>query len=167
MAPPTNDLSELRFRAGERRDAPAIRAVIGQVLDEYGIAQPRAGEDDDLDDVAASYAARGGSFQVLVAPNGEIVGCGGLFPLEAGEGHADAEIRRMWFLPSARGRGLGRKLLDDLLALARRRGFKRLRLETDSSLKEAIGLYRSAGFVPAPPCAASSRCNQAYALELE
>lgn len=53
----------------------------------------------------------------------------------------------MWVAPSVRGLGVGRRLLEELERHARRRGVAVLRLETNQTLTEAIGLYRSAGYV--------------------
>ncbi|MGN6173641.1 MAG: GNAT family N-acetyltransferase [Streptosporangiaceae bacterium] len=80
---------------------------------------------------------------LLVATvHGEPVGCGAL----KFHGGAPAEIKRMWVAPTARGLGLGRRLLADLEAHAAARGVRTLRLETNRALGEAIGLYRSAGY---------------------
>ncbi|MEU6079142.1 bifunctional helix-turn-helix transcriptional regulator/GNAT family N-acetyltransferase [Streptomyces sp. NPDC047108] len=71
------------------------------------------------------------------------VGCGAL----KFRGDEPTEIKRMWVAPSARGLGLGRRLLTELEAHAARHGRSRvLRLETNGTLTEAIGLYRSAGY---------------------
>jgi DNA-binding MarR family transcriptional regulator/ribosomal protein S18 acetylase RimI-like enzyme len=73
---------------------------------------------------------------------GEPVGCGGLqFPRGA-----PPIIKRMWVDESARGLGIGRRLLAELEARARANGGRRVRLDTNRSLREAIGLYRSAGY---------------------
>jgi DNA-binding MarR family transcriptional regulator/GNAT superfamily N-acetyltransferase len=74
--------------------------------------------------------------------HGEPVGCGAL-KFHGGE---PAEIKRMWVAPAARGLGLGRRLLTDLEAHAAGRQVRTLRLETNRSLGEAIGLYGSAGY---------------------
>jgi GNAT superfamily N-acetyltransferase len=58
-----------------------------------------------------------------------------------------AEIKRMWVHQSARGLGVGRRLLTEAEAFAADRGVRVLRLETNRSLVEAISLYRSAGYV--------------------
>jgi DNA-binding MarR family transcriptional regulator/GNAT superfamily N-acetyltransferase len=73
----------------------------------------------------------------------EPVGCGAV------KHHADApsEIKRMWVAETARGLGIGRRLLAELEASAARSGATRARLETNRRLTEAIGLYRSAGYV--------------------
>jgi ribosomal protein S18 acetylase RimI-like enzyme len=53
--------------------------------------------------------------------------------------------------PGARGAGLGRKLLDAILAEATRIGCREMRLDTLPTMAEAVALYRSAGFVPVEP----------------
>jgi DNA-binding MarR family transcriptional regulator/GNAT superfamily N-acetyltransferase len=74
---------------------------------------------------------------------GEPVGCGALKL----HGRGPAEVKRMWVAPSARGLGVGRRILSELEQRARRRAVGLLRLETNETLKEAGGLYRSAGYV--------------------
>jgi DNA-binding MarR family transcriptional regulator/GNAT superfamily N-acetyltransferase len=70
------------------------------------------------------------------------VGCGGL------QFHRDAppDVKRMWVAESARGLGIGRRLLAELEARAAANGSRVLRLETNKALTEAISLYRSAGY---------------------
>ena len=116
-------------------DAPAVRAVVFAVLEEYGLSPSPASTDKDLDDIIASYGGRGGLFRVIASPTGAVVGCGGLYPIDSTE----VEIRKMYLLKEARGRGLGRMLLNDLIAAARERGFERVVAETASVLREAIG----------------------------
>ena len=77
----------------------------------------------------------------------EPVGCGGLRLMDGGA----CDVKRMWVAPSARGMGLGRRLLTDLEARAVALGARRLRLETNGALVEAISLYRSAGFTEVAP----------------
>jgi GNAT superfamily N-acetyltransferase len=83
---------------------------------------------------------------VLVARDagGEAVGCGALRPL----GDGVAEIKRMYVVPAARGRGLSKLLLAGLEAAARDRGWTTLRLETGPRQPEAIALYEGAGYRP-------------------
>ena len=80
---------------------------------------------------------------LVAALREEAVGCGAL------KFHRDAptELKRMWVAPSARGLGIGRRLLTELEAEAARGGARVLHLETNGSLTEAIALYRSAGYV--------------------
>ena len=76
----------------------------------------------------------------------EPVGCGAV-KHHPGE---PTEIKRMWVAPSARGLGLGRRLLAELERLAADSSATVTRLETNRSLVEAISLYRSAGYREVP-----------------
>jgi len=60
-------------------------------------------------------------------------------------------LKRMWVAESARGLGLGRRMLEALEAETRALGLTTLRLETNKALQEAIALYRSAGYREVPP----------------
>jgi DNA-binding MarR family transcriptional regulator/GNAT superfamily N-acetyltransferase len=77
----------------------------------------------------------------------EPVGCGAL----KFHGDAPTEIKRMWVAESARGLGVGRRLLAELEVQAARRGSRVLHLETNRSLTEAIRMYRSAGYTEVEP----------------
>jgi GNAT superfamily N-acetyltransferase len=83
---------------------------------------------------------------VLVArdDDGTALGCGALRAL----GDGVAEVKRMYVVPAARGRGVSRAVLGALEVAARERGWTTLRLETGPRQPEAIGLYSSAGYGP-------------------
>jgi GNAT superfamily N-acetyltransferase len=86
---------------------------------------------------------------VLVARDdrGTAVGCGALRALEDGV----AELKRMYVVPAARGRGVSSALLAALEDAARDRGWTTLRLETGPRQPEAVGLYAGAGYRPIGP----------------
>ncbi len=73
----------------------------------------------------------------------EPIGCGAL-RFHGAEG---TDVKRMWVDNSARGLGVGRRMLSELERHAKQRGVTVLRLETNRNLHEAIGLYKSAGYV--------------------
>jgi putative acetyltransferase len=82
---------------------------------------------------------------------GDLLGVGALKDL--GDGHA--EIKSMHTAEAARGRGVGRAILDHLVAVAGERGARRISLETGSgeAFAAARALYERAGFVPCAPFA--------------
>lgn len=85
-------------------------------------------------------------FLVLATLHGEPVGCGAL------KCHKDyGEIKRMWVRDSARGLGIGKRILQRLEELARKRRLPVLRLETNKSLTEAQSLYRKSGYREVKP----------------
>jgi DNA-binding MarR family transcriptional regulator/GNAT superfamily N-acetyltransferase len=83
---------------------------------------------------------------LLATLHGEPVGCGAL-KCQRGFG----EVKRMWVAESSRGLGIGRRILERIEALARRRRIPLLRLETNKSLKEAQALYRASGYREVQP----------------
>lgn len=78
----------------------------------------------------------------LAVWEGEIVGCAGLRKLDADT----SEMKRMYVRPAFRGKGIGRALAQLLISEARRIGYKRMRLDTITTMHEAIRLYTSLGF---------------------
>jgi drug/metabolite transporter (DMT)-like permease/GNAT superfamily N-acetyltransferase len=94
-----------------------------------------------VETIAADYEDPRGTFLVAY-DDGRPVACGGIRPL----GDGTAEVKRMYVVPEARGRGFGAQLLARLEDEARRRGYERVRLDTAASLTAAQGLYRGAGY---------------------
>ena len=87
-----------------------------------------------------------GAFLVATL-DGEPVACGAVRTFAPGVGY----IKRMWVAGSARGLGLGRRMLEALEAQARELGLTTVCLETNRALKEAIRLYESSGYVEVAP----------------
>jgi len=83
---------------------------------------------------------------LIVSREGAPVGCGALRLLDA----ETAELKRMYVIPSARGTGLGRRLVIALETEARALGVRRLVLETGVRQAAALALYRRTGFQPVP-----------------
>jgi GNAT superfamily N-acetyltransferase len=107
-----------------------------------------AGFDPALSISAEAHELRPPAGLLLVASlHAEPIGCGAL------KFHDDAptEIKRMWVAESARGLGIGRRLLNELEAHAAANGARMVRLETNRTLVEAIAMYRSAGYVEVAP----------------
>lgn len=134
-------------------DARALRdAQQAELRERYG--EDDIGHDMTGDEIAVMLVLRAG---------GEPVACGALRDAASDLGPGTGELKRMYVRPAWRGRGLSRRVLDELETAARERGFDRLVLETGVLQPEAIGLYLSAGYRPVPRWgayahAADSRC---------
>ncbi|MGK5548316.1 GNAT family N-acetyltransferase [Streptomyces sp. URMC 127] len=102
----------------------------------------------------AQFAPPCGLYLIAYEPGGAPVAAGGWRAREAagGEGHADgdAEVKRMYVIPEARGRGIARRILAALEEDARAAGRTRMVLETGAKQPEAMALYVSCGYAPVP-----------------
>lgn len=122
---------------------PAILRLL-EMSDAYAASLYPA-ESNHLVDVA-TLERRGVSFFVARV-DGAVVGCCAL--VEAGDG--TAEIKRMFVDPQARGLRVGKRLLQALERHGDSRGLALIQLETGIHQPEAIGLYRSDGYIERPP----------------
>lgn len=154
--------SDVTIRAATNEDGEKITALVFDTLREYGLSPDPESTDADLKEIEESYFKTGGLFEVIEDNSGNLVGTVGLYPLD-GE---TCELRKMYFAPELRGRGLGRYVLERTVNNARRLGFKRIRLETASVLEKAIKLYTRFGFKPFDATHKSARCDQTYFLVL-
>ncbi|KOP24764.1 acetyltransferase [Hapalosiphon sp. MRB220] len=132
--------------------------VIRSVLSEYGLGWEPDGADRDVLQVEECYLATGGEFWVIEYQN-QVVGTGAYYPIHRGE--KAVEIRKMYLLPSARGVGLGKYLLQELERAIAHRGFQQIWIETASVLAEAVKLYESNGYRPATGVE-TTRCDRVY-----
>ena len=100
----------------------------------------------DIDDYQRVYVDNGGAF-LVVREGGRIVGTGALHRLEDQVG----EIKRLWLLPEYHGQGFGYQIMMQLLAVARDKGYTRVRLETDATRQsQAVRFYKRLGFYEIP-----------------
>jgi GNAT superfamily N-acetyltransferase len=120
-------------------DDPVVRRLTSdqqaEIRARYG-GQEEPGAQPSADDVRVVVVAR--------AADGTPLGCGALREL----GDGVAEVKRMYVVPAARGRGVARAVLGALEDAAGERGWTTLRLETGPLQPEAVGLYTSAGYAP-------------------
>lgn len=139
---------ELIVRPVRKDDDSALARVIRAVMEEYGATGPGSSyHDAEVDAISDAYAG-GGAAYFVVAEGERVLGGGGVGPLAGDATGRTCELRKMYFLPEARGRGLGRRVVGLCLEAAREAGYRTCYLETMSSMKEARRLYERTGFRP-------------------
>jgi putative acetyltransferase len=155
------EIFDISSRPASNKDCERVQNLVFGVLREYGLEPDPAGTDDDLNDIEKNYLQTGGVFEVLEDAKGNLLGTVGLYPVN----EETVELRKMYFDKRLRGKGFGKKTLQRMIEAARRRGFRRIYLETNSALKEAIYLYEKFGFKPTDEKHAA-RCDQAFILDI-
>lgn len=126
-------------------DDAAMAAVIRSVMPEFGADGPGfAIHDAEVDTMSAAYAAPRSAYFV-VERGGRVIGGGGIAPLENAAPEV-CELRKMYFLPQARGIGAGTAMMQRCLDAARAHGFQRCYLETLTGMDAAQALYQRSGF---------------------
>ena len=156
------------IRPIEPRDDAAVAAVIREVMPCFGACGPGfALSDPEVDHMSAAYAGPRCAFFVLEEA-GRVMGCGGIAPLAGAEAET-CELRKMYFLPGARGRGLVERMLRLCLDRARELGYRRCYLETLTGMDAAMRLYRRLGFRPLEGPLGNTghfSCDRQFLLEL-
>lgn len=133
------------IREIEAKDNAQLAKVIRSVILEMGA--PKIGtayEDKATDQMFETYQKEKAVYFV-VEHNNKVVGGAGIAQLDNFEGNT-CELQKMYFLPIARGKGLGTKLISKCLEKAKELGFKNCYLETLPYMKSAVKLYKKYGF---------------------
>jgi GNAT superfamily N-acetyltransferase len=144
-----SDDAAVRFRRATNRDCQAAQRLVDDALREYGLHVLLDSSDVDLTDLEGHYDVRADD-----------------------DGGRVVELKKLYLAPAARGRGLGRRALDRVVAAARGLGARAVVLETAAVLGEANRLYTRFGFVPVRGAQAalfatlSDQCDLAYRLDL-
>lgn len=156
------------IRPIRKEDDPAVAAIIRTVMPEFGAGGAGfAIHDPEVDSMSAAYSQPGHVYFVLER-EGRIVGGAGVGALVGGEPGV-CELRKMYYLPEARGLGWGERMLRRCLDAARELGYRRCYLETLRTMTGAQKLYERMGFqkLPAPMGATGHfGCDRWYALDL-
>ena len=104
--------------------------------------------DTELTSLPGKYAPPTGEILLARDNSGNAVGCVAVRPLSPPD---CCEMKRLYILPAARGLGVGKKLLHEILDKALSLGYNEIKLDTLPSMRQAVSLYESAGFVSTTP----------------
>lgn len=138
-------MNDLTIRTICSSDNEALAKIIRNTLEEFKANKPGTVYFDDRTDHLFEEFAVPRSRYYVVEENGIIIGGGGIYPTEnLSEG--TCELVKLYLAPTARGKGIGRSLLEKSLAAAKMMGYKKIYLETMPELIIAIPLYEKFGF---------------------
>ena len=127
-------------------DDSRVAYIIRNVMPEFAAdGEGFAIHDPEVDWMSRAYNAPR-SVYFVVELEGQVMGGGGIAPLQGETNPCICELRKMYFLPALRGLGAGQALMDACLAKAREFGFELCYLETLVGMDSAMALYHKAGF---------------------
>lgn len=137
--------NDFKIRLIQPADNKAIYTVIRSVFEEYEIDKPgTAYYDECLPYLYETYSTHNSAY-FIVEYSDKVVGGGGIFPTN-GLPSDTCELVKMYLLPEARGKGIGKHLLEKCSMKAVELGYSKMYLETLNELKEAIHLYEKNNF---------------------
>ena len=147
----------ITIRAILPADNSAIATIIRDTLTEFGANKPgTAYYDAATDDMFGSFQVNGSRYHVGLIheqsaidghdlAGSHIAGGGGIYP-SAGLPEGVCELVKMYLAPTARGKGLGKRLIEECLAFARSYGYRQVYIETMPELQKAMSIYEKFGF---------------------
>ena len=138
-------LADIQIRNIEPSDNVAIAAVIRNALAEFGANKPGTVFYDPTTDALYELFQIKGSVYFVAEEEGKLLGGGGIYPTEGLPANT-CELVKMYLHKDARGKGLGKRMIEQCLAWAKDNGYEQVYLETMPELKQALKVYELFGF---------------------
>lgn len=141
----------ISIRFIEPADNAALASIIRNSLAEFGANKPGTVFFDPTTDALYQLFQQAGSFYLVAEEDGQLLGGAGIFP-SAGLPEGVCELVKMYLHKAARGKGLGRLLINKCLEKASALGYEKVYLETMPELGKAVSVYEKFGFsyLPGP-----------------
>jgi len=134
------------FSAETNKDIKTVKQLFVEYADSLGFDLCFQNFDEELANLPGDYAPPSGCL-LLARYNGEAAGCIALRKLS----DCISEMKRLYVKPQMRGLKIGRKLVEAVIAEARKIGYTHIRADTVPSMKQARALYTSIGFKEIKP----------------
>ena len=137
--------ADITIRFIQPADNADLATIIRNSLAEFGANKPGTVYFDPTTDALFDLFQTTGSFYLVAEENGQLLGGAGIFP-SAGLPVGVCELVKMYLHKAARGKGLGRLLINQCLEKAKETGYKKVYLETMPELGKAVSVYEKFGF---------------------
>lgn len=150
---------EIQFREIIPSDNKALAKIIADAMREFG-ADPKTTilGDPALHTMYGNFQVKNAIYFVALE-NNRILGGAGIRQLD-GTNEKICELQRMFLIPEARGKKIGKKLMQMCFDKAKEFGYKKIYLESLKTMNDAKGLYESSGFERIDePCGDTGHCG--------
>jgi len=135
----------MQIRTIQPSDNQQLAKIVRATLTEFGANHPGTVFYDSTTDALSDLFKKERSVYFVAEMDGKIVGGGGIFPTDGLPGKT-CELVKMYLLPEARGRGVGRSIIEKCLLTAKEFGFEHVYIESMPELKLALKIYEKFGF---------------------
>jgi putative acetyltransferase len=136
---------DILIRTIQTADNKEIAAIIRGALTEFGANKPGTAYYDEATDQMYETFQLPSSRYYVALMDGELVGGGGIFPTP-GLPEGTGELVKMYLADRARGKGLGKSMIEKCLEFAKEAGYQHVYLETMPELRKAMPVYEKFGF---------------------
>lgn len=137
--------NDILIRKIELKDNSVLASIIRSSLAEFGANKPGTVFFDNTTDHLYEMFQEPGSIYYVAEKDGEILGGAGIYP-SPGLPADTCELVKMYLRPAARGKGLGKLLIDKSLEFAKHYGYLQVYIETMPELRKAVSVYEKFGF---------------------
>jgi putative acetyltransferase len=135
----------ISFRNIQQSDNEILATIVRDTMKEFGVNLPNTVYYDPTTDALFELFQKEKSVYNVAMIDGQIVGGAGIYPTDLLPDDT-CELVKMYLIPSARGMGIGKMLIEKCLEQARALGYKKVYLETMPELKQAMKVYEKFGF---------------------
>ena len=140
---------EIQLRTILQTDNNRLASIIRNTLAEFGANRPGTVYFDSSTDTLFEVFSIPRSIYFVALKENEIIGGAGIYP-SPGLPPDTCELVKMYLLPEARGKGVGKLLIEKCLEFAKAANYKRVYLETLPELKKAMHIYEKFNFTYLP-----------------
>lgn len=133
------------IRTIQPADNQALAVIIRNALAEFGANKPGTVYYDATTDALYELFQKQGSIYFVAEKNNQLIGGAGIYP-SPGLPPDTCELVKMYLHSAARGKGIGKMLIDKALQFASDAGYRKVYIETMPELRKAMSVYEKFGF---------------------
>lgn len=138
-------MEEITIRNIQPDDNASLAKIVRDSLTEFGANKPGTVFYDETTDHLFELFKTNGAEYFVAMHNGELLGGGGIYP-SPGLPEKTCELVKMYLKNTARGKGIGKMLIEKCIEVAKHKGYTSMYIETMPELKQAVGMYQKFGF---------------------
>jgi len=138
--------SDLSIRKVEKSDEPTLAFIIRAIFEEFDAPKKGTVYSDPTTDHLFDLFNQAKSILWVAVQNNQVVGCCGIYPT-AGLPQKTAELVKFYLNPLARGKGVGKLLIEKCISSAKEMGYTQLYLESMPQFSTAVNFYKRLGFI--------------------